>query len=411
MQKKLLAVAVTGALLVPAAVQAQSTVQIYGQAEWEHGYIDQGAGRPSTDYVESTGSYLGFKGTERLGGGMSAWFQCETTMDIRAIDQVGLCSRNSGLGFKGGFGNVWVGRWHTPMSRTMSLGAVGAEATGNLGLSQITGGTGSTSIMRSSTGYDQFGTTTVLTATGTASVLSSAQGNNGGSDNRTRFRRRETCLTTYETPNMGGFMVGAAVSCGNKASEAGATNQNNDQPRIWSFAGTYRRGPLALGIAYERHNQVGSFSAGAQELKDRGWGLSGRYRMGKITFGGFYMDRKWQTTSGDVKVKGGHVGVSWNIAGPHSIEGAYAWAGDAKGNSTAGISGTNPIAAPGPDTGTDGWTIGYKYAFSKRTSAKLGYTRISNDRNTGGAQLFTADNVVNNGDNQDAFALVVKHRF
>ena len=70
MHKKLMALAVTGALAAPLAVQAQSTVQIYGVAEIEYGYIDQGNGRPSADYMESTGSYLGFKGTESLGGGL-----------------------------------------------------------------------------------------------------------------------------------------------------------------------------------------------------------------------------------------------------------------------------------------------------------------------------------------------------
>ena len=109
MQKRLLVAAVAGALAAPGMVLAAgagagSTVQIYGQAEWEHGYLDQGSGRPKVDYQETTGSYLGFRGTEALGGGMSAWFQCETTMDIRGIDQTGLCSRNSGLGFRGGFG-------------------------------------------------------------------------------------------------------------------------------------------------------------------------------------------------------------------------------------------------------------------------------------------------------------------
>jgi len=393
MQKRLLAAAVAGALAVPAIAVAQSTVQIYGQAEWEHGYIDQGDGRPKTDYVESTGSYLGFRGTEALGGGMSAWFQCETTMDIRGIDQVGLCSRNSGLGFRGGFGNVWVGRWHTPMSRALGLGDVGTEATGNLGLSQITaGGSGSTSIMRSSTGYDT--------------------GNNGSSENRTRWRRRETCLTTYETPNMSGFMVGAAVSCGNKAAEADAEDQNNDKPRIWSLAGTYNNGPLAIGLSYEKHLQMGTFADGAEEFDDRGWGVSARYRFGSVTVGAHYVDRKWETATGDVKVKSAQVGFAWNIAGPHALEGAYAWAGDAKGDSDTGISnGTNPIAAPGSNTGTQGFTLGYVYSFSKRTSAKLGYTRVDNDSNTTGASLFTASEVLEGGDKQSAIALVVKHRF
>ena len=400
MHKKLLAVAVAGALAAPMLAQAASsgsasgsTVQIYGTAQFEHGYIDQGSGRPSTDYVESTGSFLGFRGTESLGGGMSAWFQCETTMDIRAFDQVGLCSRNSGLGFRGGFGNVWVGRWHTPMSRALGIGDVGGEATGNLGISYLAAG-GSGSVSAAAGGSDQYD-------------------HPGGNVLRHRFRRRETCLTTYETPRMGGFMLGAAVTCGNTAAEAAATTQNNSKPRTWSFAGTYVQGPLSASISYERHNDMGTYAAGARELDDRGWGLAAAYTMGSVKVGGMYVDRKWEQTDGEIKKKSAAIGVEWNIAGPHNLHVNYNWLGDSKGNSAIAINPTaaGGIAAPGADTGAQSFSIAYQYNFSKRTTAKLGYVRMDNDRNSRAARIGTAASVLTPGDDQDAFALVVKHRF
>ncbi len=401
MHKELLAVAVAGALAAPMLAQAASsgsTVQIYGVAQFEHAYLDQGNGRPSTDYVESTGSYLGFKGTESLGGGMSAWFQCETTMDIRAFDQIGLCSRNSGLGFRGGFGNVWVGRWHTPMSRALGIGEVGGESTGNLGISYLAaGGSGSTSAAAG------------LGATGVGTSYT----NPGGSATRHRFRRRETCLTTYETPRMGGFMLGAAVTCGNTAAEAAATTQSNSKPRVWSFAGTYVNGPLAASISYERHNEMGAYAAGARELDDRGWGLAAAYTMGAVKVGGMYVDRKWEQTDGEIKKKSAAIGVEWNIAGPHNLHVNYNWLGDSKGNSAIAINPTSAggIAAPGADTGAQSFSIAYQYNFSKRTTAKLGYVRMDNDSRSQAARLGTAASVLTAGDNQDAVALVVKHRF
>ena len=88
MNKKLLAMAVAGAFVAPAAALAQSsTVQVYGKATVEYGYADQGdtgagaarVGRPNTDMFQTPGgSAVGFKGEEKLGGGLSAWFQCET---------------------------------------------------------------------------------------------------------------------------------------------------------------------------------------------------------------------------------------------------------------------------------------------------------------------------------------------
>ena len=399
MQKRLMAAAVAGALAVPAIALAQSTVQIYGTAEVEYGWIDQGSGRPNADYMESTGSYLGFKGTESLGGGMSAWFQCETTMDIRAFDQVGLCSRNSGLGFRGGFGNVWLGRWHTPMSRAVGVFDTGGEATGNLGISYLAaGGSGSTSI-----------------------IGTGASPNGGGSASRYRFRRRETCLTTYETPNFSGFMVGAAVSCGNAATE-GSTQAldgtSNQKPRVWSIAGTYTNGPIFLGVSYEKHENVGVSAANTSDLSDDAWALSGSYTFRSVKVGGGYMERKFDTPFGDLKKKSAAIGLEWNIAGPHNLHLNYNWLDDTTGscNSTAANCSINPtsaggIAAKGDNSGAQSYSVAYQYDFSKRTSAKLGYVRMSNDSRSQAARLGTAATVLSAGDDQSVVALVLKHRF
>jgi len=388
MQKKLMAAAV--ALATPMLAPAQSTVQIYGNAEWEYGILEQGNNRPRVDYNEVTGSYLGFKGTESLGGGVSAWFQCETTMDIRAFDQTGLCSRNSGLGFKGGFGNVWGGRWHTPFSRMYGIGMVGIEETGNLGFARIHGSTGSTSISEQGTG-------------------------NAGGTNRQQFRRRESCLTTYETPSMGGFMVGVAASCGNAASDlaGGATDAgNNKKPRVYSIAGTYSQGPLGLGLGYQRHVDVGTFNTvGAAELEDRAWGAAARYAFGPLLVGMTYMDRKWETATGHVKNRTWTIGAEWTIAGPHAIHVAYGTTGDSKGNSATGIAGIGGAEAPGGDTGYKAYSLAYKYSFSKRTSAKIGWVRYDNDANSDAVRPYNTAALLGNGQSLDSFSLILKHRF
>ena len=63
---------------------------------------------------------LSQKAEEKLGGGLSAWFQCESTADPRGQGQEGWCSRNSALGLKGGFGNLFIGNWDTPFKRTQA---------------------------------------------------------------------------------------------------------------------------------------------------------------------------------------------------------------------------------------------------------------------------------------------------
>jgi len=402
MQKKLIAAAVAGVLAAPVIAQAQSTVQIYGVAEWEYGVIDQGNGRPRVDYNESTGSYLGFKGEESLGGGLSAWFQCETTMDIRAFDQVGLCSRNSGLGLKGGFGNVWGGRWHTPFSRIYDFAQVGSETTGILGVARIHGNSGSTSF--------------------------ADNGGNGGSYARSQFRRRETCLTTYETPRMGGFMLGVAASCGNAASDGHTTTPTggtasaatdlgaNKKPRVYSIAGTYAQGPLQVGLGYQRHVNVGPYNiAAAAELTDRAWGASARYTFGPVVAAMTYMDRKWETTATtDLKNRTWTLGAEWTIAGPHELHAYYGRTNDASGSGIAtGVAGNGGITAGATtnDTGYNVWSLAYKYSFSKRTSAKFGYVRYDNDTNSSAVRPYNAAALIGNGQATDAWALVVKHRF
>jgi len=367
-----------------------------------------------------TDSYLGFKGEERLGGGLSAWFQCETTMDIRAFDQTGLCSRNSALGFKGGFGNIYGGRWHTPFSNIYhQIGADGA--TGLLGVSRINGNSGSTSFA------DHGG----------------AAGPSTPSYSRAQFRRRESCLTRYDSPDFGGFQVGVAVSCGNAASDghtsapsggsaSAATNgAGNKKPRVYSIAGTYNQGPLGLGLGYQKHDEVGPYNTAGPDLSDRAWGASVRYTYGPVLAGATYMDRKWETSATQsVKNKTWTIGAEWNIAGPHTVGAFYGNTGDASGNATQNTAGsggtaTNPsvisgnggVTNVGNDTGYSVWSLTYTYAFSKRTKATLGYTRYDNDANSAAVRPYntaatngTAGTVIN-GQALDVYAVSIKHSF
>ena len=246
MKKKLMAVAVAGAFAAPAVALAQaSTVQIYGTITYEYGIANQGGvgtaaapvGRPNTDYADTPGgTSVGFRGEEKLGGGLSAWFQCESSADVRAMDQTGFCTRNSAVGFKGSWGNLHFGRWDTPMKRALNVGTVGAEETGIQGMSFLPfGGSG---------GAD---------ATGTGP----------DSTNRHRWKRREVGLSYYESPTWNGFQVLGAFSPGNRAADVAASRPStvaNSKPRVLSFAGTYQSGPLGIGFGYERHDEFGAYA-------------------------------------------------------------------------------------------------------------------------------------------------------
>jgi len=417
MQKKIMAAAVAGALALPVTALAQtSTVNIYGNITYEYGIADQGDGRSSVDYADSPGgSAIGFRGEEKLGGNLSAWFQCESSADVRAMDQTGWCTRNSAVGFKGGFGNVFFGRWDTPMKRALNVGTVGANETGILGMSFL-----------------PFG------GSGGADATASADG-----PQRQRWKRREAGLSYYETPNFGGFMVMGAFSSGNWNADTAATSATqNSEPRVLSIAGTYTAGPFGIGLAYERHNEFGAHQGAsppgfqADDLDDKAWGISAAYTFGgKIKVGGTYLDSKFETGIGrELKKKTWTVGVEWNIAGPHTLEAQYANAGDSKGDSLVGIGGNGGSTAPRGcsaggvnaaasacnipgnefsrgSTGGDAISIAYQYAFSKRTRVKIGYVRVDNDSNGASYRVGNTAALLSTGETVDGWAVHVGHRF
>ena len=405
MQKKLISVAVAGALFAPALALGQtSTVQIYGRLTYEYGYAEQ-VGRPDGDFASSPGgSAIGFKGEEKLGGNLSAWFQCETSADTLGQDQRGLCSRNSAVGLKGGFGNFYMGRWDTPFKRALNQGTVGAEETGLLGMSFL-----------------PFG------GSGGANATGGAEAHSGESAQRQRWKRREMGNISYDSPNFGGFQVLAAVTPANPADSTDLSP--NPKPRVWSIAGTYTAGPLAIGLGYERHVDFGAHQAGATVgLDDHAWGIAAAYTFGgRIKVGATYLDAEYETGIGmQMEKKTWTIGVDWNIAGPHSLHAQYAYARDTDGNSTVSIGGNGGVTAPCTaliagvctpvvgGTGGDAFSIAYQYAFSKRTTVRIGYVRVNNDSATTSyrlGEIGTLTGPTAAGANVDTIAGIIKHSF
>lgn len=105
-----------------AAAQAQSSVQLYGLIDMAVGSYETSGGDRTTR-AESGGmttSYLGFKGAEDLGGGLSAVFALDTFLraDTGEAGRFGgdaFWARNANVGLSGGFGTVKLGRAATPL--------------------------------------------------------------------------------------------------------------------------------------------------------------------------------------------------------------------------------------------------------------------------------------------------------
>src|SRR5207247_1087775 len=151
MQKKLLGIAVAVALAAPGLALAQSGVQVYGTVHMSINQVKFGdaTGSPAGANAapSATGSIaavlpqgttkmgvaqhasdFGLRSTETVGGGMTAWFQAEFNVLMERTNGVNdntASARNSGVGLRGGFGNVYVGTWETPWAQTFRLWDVG----------------------------------------------------------------------------------------------------------------------------------------------------------------------------------------------------------------------------------------------------------------------------------------------
>ena len=430
MQKKLIAVAVGGALTAFGAAPAlaqNATVNVYGTFYGEYATISNG-GKAATspdqgafkryDHFQNPGSEIGFRGEEKLGGGLSAWFQCNSSIDYRgsgnqnssnAQSSSSWCTRNSALGLKGVFGNVFYGNWLTPWTRINTAGNVGSNDTGVFGNAHIIAGTSST-----------FGTS--APQQGAINAVSPGA-----------YRRRQNNLLTYETPNFGGFRAMGAMTSQNFASAATA---QQFKTRLWSLGAQYDNGPLFVGGAFEKHsafydkNPLPVATAGILPGNDRAWTLAGAYTFSNnLKLGGSYQQFKSQasfpnaagTLGGDTKVNTWHVGIDWMISGPHGVRAGYSRANDVKGlysqgvatpANPTGITGTPMNVRPeaGPSTAADMMQIRYVFQASKRTEFTVGASRTNNRANanyeTGGSA-----STQYKGADSHAFAVAVRHSF
>ena len=130
MKKSLLAVAAIGAFA--SAAQAQSSVTVYGIMDVGFQGVTTRVGSTKTNVTRFSGegsettSRLGFKGTEDLGGGTSAFFTAEfalapTDATLSGNANNGLFNRQTFVGLKkNGIGQAAIGTQYTPVHLAVS---------------------------------------------------------------------------------------------------------------------------------------------------------------------------------------------------------------------------------------------------------------------------------------------------
>ncbi|MDR6584927.1 porin [Herbaspirillum sp. BH-1] len=358
MKQRILAasiMAAAGIYALPAS--AQSSVTIYGLIDT--GYvIETGGAAGKVNKLTSGisgGSRIGFKGTEDLGGGMSAVFLLESGFqnDTGALGQGGLLfGRQSYVGLNGGMGSVLVGRQYTPQYMTLAM-------------------------------VDPFGT-------GYAGDAANLMPNTGNSSSRMDN------TVKYISPKVAGFTGELAYGFGETAGSTKAASQIG-------AAVQYSNGPLNVRLGFHGRNND---TTTAETSSGRSTLLGAVYDFGVLKLHGAYGINKGvnssplrsavnsygtgpvfaSTDSADMLI-----GVTVPFGVQHTVLASYIH----KNDKTARNQDANQVA------------LGYRYSMSKRTDLYAMYAHISNKN---GAP-YTVGSSIETGSGNSAWNFGIRHTF
>lgn len=313
---------------------AQTNVQVYARLNVSAEHVDTTATTdgPSAQLnrISNNRSVLGFRGSEALGGGVSAIFQIEGTLspDTGAGE---LARRDTRVGLDGGFGTLFVGHW-------------------------VTAYNGATS------GLDPFYPTTAgymsIIGNGAAAAVDNVS-------NLYSFDRRQANSIHYWSRPWKGLGLRVTHGVAEERPASGA------KPSLTSFAAIYDEGPWYATLAFERHHAYQGVG-----LDDSGTKLAVARRFGDTRVALLAERLDYETALGDLTRNAVYVSVSHQI-GAHGLRLGVARAGDgkgARGNRVGFVRG-------GGNTGATHITLGYDYTLSKRTSVYAYVTHLDNEAN------------------------------
>jgi predicted porin len=351
MNKKLVAVAVAGVLAAPLAAQAQTAnVTLYGRLNVTMEAVRGNAPDPNppvsvanrTVYrVSSNSSRLGVRGSEALGGGLSAIFQIES--NVSADTGGGLLgTRETFVGLQGSWGTFKIGNFLAPYDDIHPI----------------------------------FGNVPTLTT----SILSTASLWAQGSQGKTAggFDARLGNSIRYDSPRIGGFLGSLQVSTLDASVGQGGVNYGDQATQqrhayVLSTGAFYNNGPFQAGLAYEMNEKVRG-----QNLKDQAVSIAANWNFGIVKIGGVYERLDYDTPTGSLKRNFWDVSATVPI-GPGELFASYGNAGDGTGGAVDGT--TVGQLTKGGGTGASNWSISYTYALSKRTLSYVGFVQTANDTN------------------------------
>jgi predicted porin len=343
------AAAACAAMLTPAADAQIANVRLYGSLNLDVELVsarqDDGT-NPTVNRVSSNSSRFGVRGNEYLGGGQVAIFQIESSIngDTNAGN---LGGRETFVGLQGDWGTLKLGRFLTPYDDILPIFGNAPTLT--------------TSIL----------STAAIWAQG---PLSKVQGG---------FDARLGNSIRYETPLSGGFIGELQYSTRDSSGNADNGDHVSElrHANVVSIGALYTKGPVDLGIAYERNHNV-RFA----DTTDDALSIAAAYDFGVIAgtvglrLAAVYERLKYETPTGDLKRDFWGISATMPVGGG-SVYAFWGHAGNGKGGAVDGtaIGGLTK----GPDSSSEQWELSYSYSLSLRTLLYAGYVRLNNRANAG----------------------------
>jgi len=420
MNKKLMAAAVAGVLVAPAAYAQSSNVQLYGRANLGVDYYQAKGATTNAAGVQNNldgrfrvfdnSSRVGLRGTEELGGGLKAIFQIETGVAIDTGNNTGQAgtvngsagfwaSRDSYVGLQGGWGRVTFGR-----QSIFWANGVNAQFAANY-------------------------------------INTEIPWTNGTNSGRLGFPTARTPNTVqYTTPTFGGFNLTASWSPTPQEAVQGSAppplgSSVDTDGSIWGLTGRFTAGPF--------YGQVDWATVNTGSIINNGTSIEGKRSALKVGVSWGYMPGARIGLVGTWKKGNLITGASNGGAAANPITGAasnavndtgskgkqWMWAlgwehtfGNFQAMAQYGMIGDlrdcnfqNPASVSCDDTGGWGGMIGGRYFLSKRTWLYASWNRVNNDANqfadyTGGNITSAATNTYYGADPQ-IFAFGIFHHF
>ncbi|MHB1052426.1 MAG: porin [Thiobacillus sp.] len=358
MNRKLIALAIAGIFAAPVALAATANVEIYGTMALSVDSVDGGSGAADDTItskdserrmrVSSHTSAIGFKGSEDLGGGLSAVWQVESL--------IGMNDKGTEPGGLFGGRNTFAGL----SSKTLGT---------------LTFGVMDTALKLSTAKLDVFTTTQLADYRSVFTAVSNAS-----------IRAKDS--VSYVSPTFSGLTFRGTTAA---LQEEGSTSN----PHLYSLSGTYENGPLFVTLAHEDMKfakasgtmfgaagaSTGSnaiFAAGVSEAEQKNTRLGVGYSFGDLKLGAAWERTKVDvtgtlaananfgtTTAQSTDRDGWYLSAAYKL-GAHTFKAAYSRAGDLEGTS---------------DTGAQQISAGVDHALSKRTTVYALVTQVSNDAN------------------------------